>query len=50
MKKNGNNHKKKKFILPPCHPELILWLKVMQPFLPKKIEIKKYKNNWVILI
>ena len=48
MKNKNNKKKTKKFFID--NPQLILWLKVMKPFLPKKIKITKPKQKWKVVV
>jgi hypothetical protein len=41
--KNHKNNKPQKFIVD--DPLLVLWLKIMNPFLPKKVKIFKTKEK-----
>jgi hypothetical protein len=46
--KNHKNNKPQKFIV--GDPFLVLWLKIMKPFLPKKVKILKPKKRWQVIV
>ena len=48
--KNHKNNKKEpqEFIVD--DPFLVLWLKIMNPFLPKKVKILKPKKRWHVIV
>jgi len=48
MKNKNHKRKPKEFIVD--DPFLVLWLKIMKPFLPKKVKILKPKKNWQVII
>jgi len=52
MKNNGNNKKQSQkqqtFIIK--DPMFVLWLKIMKPFLPKKIKIEKPFRYWRVTV
>jgi len=50
MKNKNRNHKRKpkEFIVD--DPFLMLWLKIMKPFLPKKVKILKPKKRWQVIV
>jgi len=49
-RKNHKNYKNKVQKFDIDDPLLVLWLKIMQPFLPKKIKIVKPKHRWKIFV
>jgi hypothetical protein len=48
--KNHKNNKKEpqRFIV--NDPFFVLWLKIMKPFLPKKVKILKPKKRWRVIV
>jgi hypothetical protein len=50
MKNKNRNHKRKpkEFIVDDSF--LVLWLKIMKPFLPKKVKILKPKKRWQVIV